>query len=136
MLCILPHRGAQMILAYSGARPAILVAGWGRGGMFLFLLFLHFHSCSSFFPVSLFHLFYYLFYLLSPFLWKTTQNDRHAQRITVQWPNRKCHDSVRPKITSKHEIRDRSSESLTDKKATEYPIIMQFSTSGTEMELF
>ena len=24
----------------------------GRGGMFLFLLFLHFHSCSSFFPVS------------------------------------------------------------------------------------
>ena len=29
--------------------------------MFLFLLFLHFHSCSSFFPVPLFHLFCYLF---------------------------------------------------------------------------
>ena len=31
--------------------PLILVAGKGRRGMFLFLLFLHFHSCSSFFPV-------------------------------------------------------------------------------------
>ena len=39
------------------------VAGQGRGGMFLFLLFLHFHSCSSFFLVPLFHLLYYLFYL-------------------------------------------------------------------------
>ena len=28
-----------------------------------------FYSCSSFFPVPLFHLLYYLFYLLSPFLW-------------------------------------------------------------------
>ena len=52
-----------------------LVVGKGRGGMFLFLLFLHFHSCSSFFPVPLFHLLYSLFYLFSPFLWKTTQND-------------------------------------------------------------
>ena len=59
--CILCHRGVQLILAYSWARPAILVAGKGRGGMFLFLLFLHFHSCSSFFPVPLFHLFDYLF---------------------------------------------------------------------------
>ena len=32
----------------------ILVVGKGRGGMFLFLLFLHFHSCSSFFPVPSF----------------------------------------------------------------------------------
>ena len=44
--CILRHRGVQLILAYSWARPAILVAGKGRGGIFLFLLFLHFHSCS------------------------------------------------------------------------------------------
>ena len=44
--CILGHWGAQLILAYSWVRPAILVAGKGRGGMFLFLLFLHFHSCS------------------------------------------------------------------------------------------
>ena len=50
VLCILHHRGVQLILAYSWARPAILVVGKGRGGMFLFLLFLHFHSCSSFFP--------------------------------------------------------------------------------------
>ena len=56
VLCILHHRGVQLILAYSWARPAILVVGKGRGGMFLFLLFLHFHSCSSFFPVPLFHL--------------------------------------------------------------------------------
>ena len=65
----------QLILAYSWARPAILVAGKGRWGIFLFLLFLHFHSCSSFFPVPLFHLFYYLFYHFSPFLWEMTQND-------------------------------------------------------------
>ena len=56
VLCILHHWGVQLILAYSWARPAILVVGKGRGGMFLFLLFLHFHSCSSFFPVPLFHL--------------------------------------------------------------------------------
>ena len=75
VLCILCHRGVQLILAYSWARPAILVAGKGRGGMFLFLLFLHFHSCSSIFPVPLFHLFDCLFYHSSPFLWETTQND-------------------------------------------------------------
>ena len=34
--------------------------------------FLHFHSFSSFYPVPLFHL---LFYLFSPFLWVMTQND-------------------------------------------------------------
>ena len=52
--CISRHWGVQLISAYSWARPAILVAGKGRGGMFLFLLFLHFHSCSSFFPSLLF----------------------------------------------------------------------------------
>ena len=75
VLCILHHWGVQLILAYSWARPAILVVGKGRGGMFLFLPFLHFLSCSSFFPVPLFHLLYSLFYLFSPFLWETTQND-------------------------------------------------------------
>ena len=73
--CILCHWGVQLILAYSWARPAILVAGKGREVMFLFLLFLHFHSCFSFFPVPLFHLFCYLFCRFSPFLWETTQND-------------------------------------------------------------
>ena len=72
---ILYHWGVQLILASSWARPAILLAGKGRGGMFLFLLFLHFHSCSSFFPDPLFHLPYYLFYIFSSFLWETTQND-------------------------------------------------------------
>ena len=64
MSCILCHRGVQLILAYSWARPVVLVAGKGREVMFLFLLFLHFHSCSSFFPVPLFHLFCYLFSFL------------------------------------------------------------------------
>ena len=48
--CILRHWGVQLIMAYSWARPAILVAGKGRGGMFLFLLFLHFHSVSLLCP--------------------------------------------------------------------------------------
>ena len=82
VLCILHHWGVQLILAYSWARPAILVVGKSRGGMFLFLLFLHFHSCSSFFPVPLFHLLYSLFYLFSPFLWETTQND--SQGLTCR----------------------------------------------------
>ena len=34
--CILRHRGGQLILAFIWARPAILVAGKGRGGMFCF----------------------------------------------------------------------------------------------------
>ena len=62
--CILRRGGVQLILAYSWARPVILVAGKVRGGMFL-LLFLHFLSCSSFFPVPFFHLLCYLFHLLS-----------------------------------------------------------------------
>ena len=62
--CILRHRGVQLILAYSWARPAILAAGKGRGGMFLFLRFLHFRSFSSFSLVHLFHFLYYLFPLL------------------------------------------------------------------------
>ena len=72
---LLIHWGVQLILAYSWARPALLVVGKGRGEMCFFLLFLHLHSCSSFFPVPLFHLLYSLFYLFSPFLWETTQND-------------------------------------------------------------
>ena len=71
-VCMLRLQGVQLILAYSWARPAFLVAGKSFGGTFLFL---HFHSCSSFFPVPLFHLLYYLFYLFSPSLWETTQND-------------------------------------------------------------
>ena len=35
MLCISHHHGVQLIFAYSWARPAILVAGKGGGGMFL-----------------------------------------------------------------------------------------------------
>ena len=42
VLCILHHWGVQLILAYSWARPAVLVAGKGRGGMFVFHLLIHF----------------------------------------------------------------------------------------------
>ena len=72
---ILCHLGAQLILAYSWARPAVLAAGMGRGRMFLFFLFHHFLSFSSFSPIPLFYLLFSLFYLFSPFLWETTQND-------------------------------------------------------------
>ena len=65
VLCILPHRGVQLILGYRWARSAILVAGKGRWGMFFFLLFLHFHSCSSFLPVPLSSLLLYLLSLFS-----------------------------------------------------------------------
>ena len=50
--------------------------------MFIFLLFLHFHSSFCFLPVTLFHLLYYLFYLSSPFPWETTQND--SQGLTYR----------------------------------------------------
>ena len=73
--CILCHRGVQLIMAYSWARPAILVAGKGREVMFLFLLFLHFHSCSSFFPSLSFISSAISSVSVSPFLWETTQND-------------------------------------------------------------
>ena len=76
---ILCHRGIQLRLAYSWARPAILAAGKGRGRMFSFPLFLHFHSFSSFSPVPFFHL---LNYFYSPFLWEATQNDQ--QRMTCR----------------------------------------------------
>ena len=42
----LSHWGVQHVLAYSWARPNVLAAGKGRGGTFLFLLFLKFHSFS------------------------------------------------------------------------------------------
>ena len=58
------QQGAQLILAYSWARPAVLAAGKGRGGMF-FLLFLHFLSFPSSFPIPLFRHLCYLFYLFS-----------------------------------------------------------------------
>ena len=54
VLCILHHRGFQLILAYSWARPAILAAGKGRGECFYFFCFftvIYF----LFFPVPLFH---------------------------------------------------------------------------------
>ena len=61
VLCILHHRGIQLILAYSWASPAILVAGKGSGGRDVFI--------SSVSSLS------FLYHLFSPILWETTQND-------------------------------------------------------------
>ena len=87
VLCILRHRGVQLILAYSWARPAILVAGKGIGVdvfissvsslSFLFL----FLPCPS-----LFNLLYYLFSLFSPSLWETTQNDPQGLTCRMHKP--------------------------------------------------
>ena len=75
--CILCHQSVQLILAYSWARPAILVAGKGRGGMFLCLLFLHFHSCSSFFLFLSF-----ISSTISSFSFSLSQGD------DTKWPTR------------------------------------------------
>ena len=56
VLGILCHRVVQLILASSWAKPAILVAGKGRGGMFLFLCFFTFIPVPLSSPVPLFHL--------------------------------------------------------------------------------
>ena len=90
VLCILRHRGVQLILAYSWARPAILVAGKGIGVdvfissvsslSFLFL----FLPCPS-----LFNLLYYLFCLFSPSLWETTQNDPQGKGMHKPQHNKK-----------------------------------------------
>ena len=47
--CILHHRGIQLRLADCWVRPAVLAAGKGKGGMYLFLLFFTFtdHICPK-----------------------------------------------------------------------------------------
>ena len=81
-LCILCHRVVQLILAYSWARPGILVADKDSVGMFLFLLFLHFHSCSSFFPVSLIYS-SLLLSLLSLFSLSLGDDPKRSTRVDV-----------------------------------------------------
>ena len=69
--CILMSPGHPIDVGLQLGKACFLVAGKGRGELFLFLLFLHFPSCSSLFPVLLFS----LYYLFSPFLLEMTQND-------------------------------------------------------------
>ena len=105
--CMLCHWGVQLILAYSWARPAILVAGSVRGRMFLFLLFLHFHSSSSFFPVPLFDLFY-LFCLFSPFLWGWRQHKMiHGVDVLLN-PNTINQSMIQIQILNGKQCRSRS----------------------------
>ena len=61
--CILCHRGIQLILAYSWARPAILVAGKDRGECFYFFCFIFTFILVPLSSLSLSHLLYYLFSL-------------------------------------------------------------------------
>ena len=84
---ILHHRGLQLILAYSWARPAILAAGKGIAGMFLFLLFLHFHS-FSFLPC---------FSLSSPLL-SLLSLFSLSVRVDTKWPTRKGQRVVKPQL--------------------------------------
>ena len=77
MSCILRHLVVHLILAYSWARPVVLVAGKGRGGRFLFFV----SSLSFIFlsPLSLSFITTTIsFYLSSPSLWETTQNDQQG----------------------------------------------------------
>ena len=56
---ILRHRGIQLILAYSWARPAVLAEGKGRGEcfyFFCFLTFIHFSFSPLLSLLSLFSL--------------------------------------------------------------------------------
>ena len=58
------------------ARPATLAAGMSRGGMFLFCLFLYFHSDSFLSCPSLSSpLFNIISSISSPFLWEMIQNE-------------------------------------------------------------
>ena len=66
VLCILRHWASNWNWLTVGQGLLSLLQVRVAGECFYFL-FLHFHSCSSFFPVPLFHLFYYLFYLFLPF---------------------------------------------------------------------
>ena len=130
VLCILHHRGVQLILAYSWARPAILVVGKGRGGMFLFLLFLHFHSCSSFFPVPLFHLLYSLLSLFSLSLGDDTK-----------WPSR-VDVSLNPNtITINQSIRQKclcfvSGLVKTDKMSVLNPVSQVFDHLSLKLKIY
>ena len=45
-------QGHLTVISLQLGKAAILSAGIGRGGMFLFLLFLHFHSVVFFLPGS------------------------------------------------------------------------------------
>ena len=92
----LTSRGRPTDIDLQLGKACYLYGRYGyRGNVFIFL-FLHFHSCSSFFPVPLFHLLYYLFCLFSLFLWETIQNDPQGLTLslnptTVQKIPKECH---------------------------------------------
>ena len=97
----LTSQGVRLILASTWAWPAILVAGKGKGVMFLFLLFPHFHSCSACFPVPLFHLLYYLLLSLLPFSLgddtkRPTRVDMSLNPNTISQRGYSSHISKRP----------------------------------------
>ena len=70
--CIVRHWGIQLILAYSWARLAILVAGKGRGVCFYFFSFIPVPLSS----LSLSFISSTMSSISSRFLWEPTQNAR------------------------------------------------------------
>ena len=50
--CSFCHRGVKLIFAYSCARPAVLAAGKGRGGMLFFSFVLSLFFIFFYFPLS------------------------------------------------------------------------------------
>ena len=62
------HKAVALPLNHCVAKVSCILHHWG-------VQLCESVSCSSFFPVLLFHLLYYLFYLFFATLWETTQND-------------------------------------------------------------
>ena len=93
--CILRHSGDPLILAYSWARPAIFVAGKGRGNVFISSVY-SLSFLFLFLPCP-FHLFYYLFYLFTPFLCETKQNDPQGLRGRLS-PTQEVAESTPPRL--------------------------------------
>ena len=87
--CILRHQGAQLILAYSWTRPAILVAGKGRGECFYFFCFF------LFIPVlylSCYFLWSPLLIILSLFSLSLGDDTKWPTRVDVSFnPNTNCY---------------------------------------------
>ena len=113
--CILRHRGIQLILAYSWAKPAILVAGNGRGGwggwnVFMYslssLLFLFlFLPSSSFISSTISFL---------PFSGRWDKMTNKGWRVVKPQHNQKSrNDQSQNTVLAVHEIRIRLHETAT-----------------------
>ena len=89
-------------------------------GEFLFLLFFHFHSCSSFFPVPLFHLHNYLLSLFSLSLGDDTKCPTRVD-LFWQWYELNELNEIRwPKEGTRWLLRELRYELTRNKKKKEW----------------